>query len=130
MARTRHGWTEEEFEHWIGGVLRAGVIIAATVAAVGAVVYLARWGGGNENYRVFHGVPKGLDSVRGVVGGALHLRSRWVIQLGLLLLIATPISRVGLSLLGFARQRDWLYVGVTAIVLGLLLYGLLGPGVG
>ncbi len=130
MARTGRGWTEEEFEQWIGGLLRAGVMVAAAVAAVGAAVYLVRWGGGHENYRVFHGVPRGLDSVRGVVGGALRLRSRWVIQLGLLLLIATPISRVALSLLAFGRQRDWLYVGVTAIVLLLLLYGLLGPGVG
>ncbi len=130
MARTRGGWTEEEFDQWIGGVLRGGVIIAAAVAAVGAVVYLARWGGGHENYRFFHGVPRGLDSVRGVVDGAFHLRSRWVIQLGLLLLIATPISRVALSLLAFGRQRDWLYVGVTALVLGLLLYSLFGPGVG
>jgi len=130
MARRRRGWSEEEFEQWIGGVLRGGVMIAAAVAAVGAVVFLARWGGGHENYRVFRGVPAGLDSVTGVISGAFHLRSRWVIQLGLLLLIATPISRVALSLFAFGRQRDWLYVGVTALVLALLLYGLLGPGVG
>ncbi len=130
MARTRRGWTEEEFEQWIGGVLRGGVLIAAAVAAVGALVYLVRWGGGHEDYRVFHGVPRGLDSAHGVVGGALHLRSRWIIQLGLLLLIATPIARVALSLVAFGRQRDWLYVGVTAVVLALLLYSLLGPGVG
>ncbi len=131
MARERRpGWTDEQFEQWIGGLLRTGVIISATVAAVGALVYLARFGGGHESYRVFHGVPAGLESVHGVIGGALRLRSRWIIQLGLLLLIATPIARVALSLLAFGRQRDWLYVGVTALVLALLLYGLLGPGVG
>ncbi len=126
----RRPWTEEDVEQWIGMLLRTGVLIAAAVAAVGAAVYLARYGGAPENYRLFRGVPHGLDSVHGVVTGALHLRSRWVIQLGLLLLIATPIARVGLSLVAFARQRDRLYVVVTSIVLGLLLYSLLGPGVG
>ncbi len=130
MARTRRALTDEEVEQWIGLLLRAGVLVAAAVAAVGAMVYLARYGGTHENYFWFRGVPHGLDSAHGVVAGALHLRSRWVIQLGLLLLIATPIARVGLSLWAFARQRDRLYVLVTAIVLGLLLYSLLGPGIG
>ena len=126
----RRDWTEEEVEQWIGMLLLVGVIVAAAVAAVGGVVYLFRYGGVHENYRVFHGVPRGLNSVHGVLGGAFHLRSRWVIQLGLLLLIATPVARVALSLVTFLHQRDRLYVAITAIVLALLLYGLLGPGVG
>jgi uncharacterized membrane protein len=47
-----------------------------------------------------------------------------VIQLGLILLIATPVARVALSLLAFAVQKDKMYVVVTAIVLGLLVYSL------
>ena len=128
--RGRRDWTEEEVEQWIGMLLLVGVLLAAAVAAVGGLVYLVRYGDAHENYRVFHGVPGGLNSVHGVLAGALHLRSRWVIQLGLLLLIATPVARVALSLVTFAHQRDRLYVVVTAIVLTLLLYGLLGPGVG
>jgi uncharacterized membrane protein len=45
--------------------------------------------------------------------------------LGLLFLIATPIARVVFSIVGFMRQRDWLYVAVTAAVLALLAYSLL-----
>jgi uncharacterized membrane protein len=41
------------------------------------------------------------------------------------MLIATPISRVVFAAYGFARQRDWMYVGISSIVLTLLLYGLL-----
>jgi uncharacterized membrane protein len=126
----RRDWTEQDVEQWIGMLLLVGVLLAAAVAAVGGVVYIIRYGSAHENYRVFHGVPRGLNTVHGVLAGALHLRSRWVIQLGLLLLIATPVARVALSLVTFAHQRDRLYVVVTAIVLTLLLYGLLGPGVG
>jgi len=51
-----------------------------------------------------------------------------VIQLGLLLLIATPIARVALSLVAFVKQHDRTYIVVTTIVLVLLLYSLTGAG--
>lgn len=121
-------WTDERVEQWIGTLLRWGVIVAATVASAGAVVYLVRYGGAPAHYARFHGVPRGLDSVGGVLAGATRLRSRWVMQLGLLLLIATPVARVALGLVSFVLQRDRTYVVVTSIVLALLLYGLLGPG--
>ena len=43
----------------------------------------------------------------------------------LVLLIATPVARVALTLVAFAAQRDRLYVLLTTVVLLLLLYGLL-----
>jgi uncharacterized membrane protein len=52
-------------------------------------------------------------------------QSESIVQLGLLLLIATPVARVALTLVAFILQRDRTYVGVTALVLALLLYGLL-----
>jgi uncharacterized membrane protein len=50
-----------------------------------------------------------------------------VIQLGLLLLILTPVARVAFSLVGFALERDRIYVELTAIVLVILIYSLAGP---
>jgi uncharacterized membrane protein len=49
-----------------------------------------------------------------------------VIQLGVLLLIATPVFRVVLLLFGFAFERDRLYAAVSLVVLTLLLYSLFG----
>ena len=56
---------------------------------------------------------------------ALQGRGRGIIQLGLLLLIATPIARVVFSVYAFARQRDRTYVLVTLVVLAVLLYSLI-----
>jgi uncharacterized membrane protein len=61
-----------------------------------------------------------------VVRSALQGDDRGVIMLGLLALIATPIARVAASIVAFARQRDWLYVALTAFVLAILLYSLIG----
>ncbi len=129
-ARTgRTRWTDDEVERWIGLLLRWGVIVAAVVAAIGGVVYMFRWGDSAADFSRFQGVPRGLNSVGGVVTGAFALHSRWIIQLGLLLLIATPIARVALSLVAFALQRDRTYMVVTTIVLALLLFSLLGPAI-
>ena len=47
-----------------------------------------------------------------------------IAQLGLLVLVATPVIRVGVSLIAFVVERDRLYVAITAAVLGLLLLSL------
>ena len=49
-----------------------------------------------------------------------------MIQLGLLLLIATPVARVAFSIFGFAAERDWLYAGFTCLVLAILIFSLFG----
>lgn len=126
----RREWTEEEVEQWVGGLLRTGVILAAVVALGGGILLLLRHGSETSDHAVFRGVAGGLDSVGGVLAGAVALQAHAIVQLGLLLLIATPIARVALSLVAFVHQHDGLYVAITTIVLTLLLYGLLGAGVG
>ena len=118
-------WTDEQFDSVLASVLRGGVLTAAAVVAYGGIALLIRHGLERPSYHVFHGEPGVLRSVRGVLGDAAHFDARGVIQLGLLLLIATPIGRVVFSVVGFARQRDWLYVGITIVVLSLLLYSLI-----
>ena len=110
----------------IGRLLRAGVFLSAVFVMAGGAVYLARHPGPAPDYRVFHGEPEELRTVAGIVHDAVALRGRGLIQFGLLILIATPIARVAFSLVAFLYQRDWTYVLVTLIVLGLLVYSLLG----
>jgi len=77
-------------------------------------------------YRIFRGEPVELRQIRGILREALRLSGRGIIQLGLLLLIATPVARVGMSIVGFAAERDWMYVRFASVVLVILLYSLLG----
>ena len=116
-------------EVMIGNLLRAGVLIAATVVVIGAVIYLAHYGLQPASFSVFRGEAAALRTLPAIVKGAVHLHGKSIIQLGLLLLIATPIARVMFSVVGFAVERDYLYVFVTLIVLGVLLYSLIGSGV-
>jgi len=106
-------------------VLRTGVLAAAVLVLSGGVIYLDTHWQATAAYGVFRGQPPELRSVAGVLASARALSGEGLIELGLLVLIATPLARVGLSTLLFARQRDWLYVGITLLVLALLGYSLL-----
>ncbi len=125
MARADQ-FADEQMDRVLGHLLRVGVVVAAVIVAAGGVAYLARRGAERRDFRTFHGEPPDLRSPAGIVRGALAGDDRAVIALGLLALIATPIARVGLSIAAFARRRDYLYVGLTAFVLAVLLYGLVG----
>jgi uncharacterized membrane protein len=120
------GWTEQQMQVTIGNLLRAGVLAAAVVVLIGGTVYLVRHGAAAPQYGAFRGEPADLRTVSGIVTDAISLRGRGIIQLGLLILLATPIGRVAFSVLAFALQRDSLYVVVTLMVLAVLIFSLAG----
>jgi uncharacterized membrane protein len=117
---------EHRLEVLLGNLLRAGVILAAAVVFAGAIVYLVRHGSEAPAYHTFRGEPAALRSVTGAFGAAVALSGRGIIQLGLLLLIATPVARVAFSAYAFGRLGDGRYVVITLIVLGLLLFSIFG----
>jgi uncharacterized membrane protein len=119
-------WTDDDVDQLLGNLLRIGVIIATIVAVIGGVLFLGRHGLEPAKGHVFVGEPPELRSVGGIVRAAMVLRPDAIIQLGLLLLIATPVARVAMSLVAFILQRDRVYVVVTTIVLALLIFSLVG----
>jgi uncharacterized membrane protein len=118
--------TDAQVQRAVGGLLRGGVLLAASVVLVGGILFLARHGGARPDYRVFHGEPLDLRGLAGTMRDVVALRGRGIVQLGVLLLIATPVARVALTAVAFAFERDRIYVVVALIVLGLLLLSLLG----
>ena len=128
MSESKRPWSDEQVEEIVGNLLRSGVIAAAIVVLAGGIIYLIRYGATQLHYSIFQGEPAEFRSLRGIIKAAFSLRSRGLIQLGLLLLIATPVARVAFSIFAFAMQRDRIYIVVTLIVLGVLIYSLAGGG--
>jgi uncharacterized membrane protein len=120
------GPTDQQVETILGNVLRTGVIVSAAVVMIGAILYLSRHGTDLPDYQRFKGEPTDLRSIGGILKYAMAISGRGIIQLGLLLLIATPVMRVLLSLIAFLRKRDRIYVVVTLIVFAILVYSLMG----
>jgi uncharacterized membrane protein len=119
-------WYDQRIENIIAQLLRAGVLTAALVVIGGAIPYLVSNPRAQVDYRTFHGEPPQLRTVPGIVHSAFSGKPLAIMQLGLLLLIATPIARVVFSVFAFAREGDRMYVAFTLIVLAVLLYSLFG----
>ncbi len=105
----------------IGWILRAGVLISMGVVFIGGVVYLYRHGQTHVDYSTFKGVPDFVGSAGGIIHGIVTGRGRAIIQAGIILLIATPIIRVIFSAIGFVLEKDYLYLGITLLVLLIIL---------
>jgi uncharacterized membrane protein len=119
-------WNDQRIEIIIGNLLRSGVVLSAAVVLFGAVIYLRHHGHEIPDFSSFRGEPESLRSIGDVLAGAFHGSGRAIIQLGILVLIATPVARVAFSAVAFALERDHLYVALTLIVLAILLFSLFG----
>jgi uncharacterized membrane protein len=118
--------SDEKMDQIIGNLLRVAVILSAAFVLTGSVIYLMRHGFEMPEYSVFSGVPRNLRDLREIIDIAWQIRSVGIIQLGLLLLIATPVARVIFSVFAFMIQRDYMYALVTSIVLAVLILSIAG----
>ncbi len=116
---------DRRLETIIGRLLQTGVLVAAATVFAGGVLYLVQNHSGRVDYRTFAPGSQNLRTVPGIVGSAAHLQSEGLIQFGLLLLIATPVARVAMAIVGFALERDRLYTVVSLIVLLILAFSLI-----
>ena len=118
--------SEKKIEDIMALLLILGVMLAAATAVIGGAIFLSRHGFEPAGYHVFQGEPAQLRSVGGIISESLAGRGRGIIQLGLLFLILTPIARVLFSVFAFLKEKDMLYVVVNLIVLGFLMFSLIG----
>ena len=119
-------WNDERVERIMGTLLQSGVIFSGLVVLAGGILYIRSYGHVPVNYDTFAPARASLPSLTAVAESALHGDGRAIIQIGLLLLIATPVARVFFSIIAFALEKDRLYVVITVIVFLILIYSLFG----
>ncbi len=107
----------------IGWVLQGGVILSAAVIALGVLLELLQ-----PNKFAPQQLQAFPHSFGQVWTGVLALQPQAVIALGLLLLIATPVLRVAVSIAAFAVEHDWRFVVITTVVLLILLFSIFYVG--
>ena len=116
-------WTDHQVDQVIARLLQLGVLVATIVVLAGGTLLVLR-GGTVLDLSRFHGEPSALTSVGAILRGVAAMDARAMTQLGLVLLILTPIARVALTLGAFVLQRDRTYVALTLVVLVVLTIGL------
>jgi uncharacterized membrane protein len=116
---------DRRLESIIGRLLQTGVLLAAAVVISGGALYLIQHHSDRVDYRAFAPGSQDLRTLPGIVRSAAQFHSEGLIQIGLLLLIATPVARVAMAIAGFALERDRLYTFVSLIVLLILAFSLM-----
>lgn len=113
----------------ISNMLRAGVAASLALILLGIILTFI-------HHPEFLSSPEALDgltnmngtfphTISDVMAGVATFRGTAIATLGLLLLIATPVTRVAISIFAFIYQRDRTFVAITAVVLMLLLLSFL-----
>ena len=119
---------DERMESLMGLLLRFGVVCASTVVLAGGVFYLQDHAREAVHYGSFTAHPVSLRHPGAWARGIAHGDAASIIIVGILLLIATPIARVIFAVIAFALERDRLYVAISLLVLGVLMWGLYQGG--
>ncbi len=113
---SKHYWGDKDISLLVGQILRIGVILASSILILGGIFYLIVHGQDTvPNYRDFVGEGNSNTTITGIISGAFSRNIPQVIQLGVLLLICTPIVRVIGSLFGFVIEKDRLYIIIDCI---------------
>lgn len=125
--------TSRDLSLLVARTLRIGVALAGLIALAGGIGYL--WRHGSETlpdlshftYNVLPENAEAYTTLGGIFGSVGQMNPIGWIQLGVLVLIFTPFLRVVISFFDFLKQRDWLYAGITAFVLGVIILNSLNP---
>lgn len=122
--------SDYDIEAIMGRLLITGVIISGALILFGGIYYLIQHGFSVPHFKTFRGEPSNLRSVKQIFKGFIHFDSLSIIQMGLLLLIATPVARVIFAVVGFFIEKDFLYVVISLIVLAIIAYSILNVATG
>lgn len=112
----------------ISNLLRVGVVLSLTLVTFGMLLTFFHhpdYFSSMQALQRLTAPERGPHTLSDVLADMMNVRGQAFVMLGLLVLMATPVLRVGLSLLVFGRQKDRAFVTVTSVVLGLLLLSFL-----
>jgi uncharacterized membrane protein len=107
---------------WIARLLRTGMIVSMLIVTAGLVAYLYSNGKMAVSYRQFD--SSRLFEPAPFFYALRQGESTAIIQLGVLLLMATPLARLILSLWAFLKQGDRLYALLSLLVLCIILFSM------
>jgi uncharacterized membrane protein len=134
MGDNAKGEEPVDFNRVIGLTLRYGVVLAFIIIVVGSVLLFVEsstgyYSIGSNAAQLFDRHNRFLIGFIPLIQGLATGKSYAILALGLIVLLATPIARVLISIFLFLQERRLIFVWIPATVLAILLVAtfVLGP---
>ncbi|REC74626.1 DUF1634 domain-containing protein [Chryseobacterium elymi] len=116
----RKNFTDVDLNRSVGNLLRLGVILSVATSLVGFIKLFME---GFKMPKKYTSLDMGSSSekVWGMFWNSLCKgEGMAIIQLGILLLIFTPLVRIIFALIGYLKEKDYVYVVISSIVLAIM----------
>lgn len=116
----RKNFTDVDLNRSVGNLLRLGVILSVATSLIGFIKLFME---GFKMPKKYTSLDMGSSSekVWSMFWNSLCKgEGMAIIQLGILLLIFTPLVRIIFALIGYLKEKDYLYVVISSIVLAIM----------
>lgn len=114
----RKEFNDIDLNRSVGNLLRFGVILSVVVSLIGFVKLFL------EGYQMptrFETLDMSSENMfRKFARELQNTEGMAIIQLGILILILTPVLRIIFALIGYIKEKDYTYVLISLIVLGII----------
>lgn len=120
MNKDYKDYKDSQLQQLLGNTLKWGVNASLVCCGIGLVLHFLKNGNQIADYHQLPSIPTHF-SLHNFGAGLLHLESSAYMLLGVMCLIATPVFRILLSILGFLKENDKTYVLISLIVLGIII---------
>lgn len=113
-------FTDVDLNRSVGNLLRLGVILSVVTSLVGFIKLFSEGFKMPRKYNLLE-MGDSSEKVWGTFWNSLVKgEGMAIIQLGILLLILTPLVRIIFALIGYLKEKDYVYVIISLIVLAIM----------
>ena len=116
----RKNFTDADLNRSVGNLLRLGVILSVATSLIGFIKLFSEGFQMPKKYKLLD-MGSSSEKVWGQFWDSLCKgEGMAIIQLGILLLIFTPLMRIIFALIGYMKEKDYVYVIISSIVLAIM----------
>lgn len=114
--------TTEEIMSWI---LTTGMLISLFLVILGGIMYLIQYGNEPLNIKLLQ-ANHDYTTLKQIWQGVYSFSPFGIIQLGVIVLVATQVARVGLLIWFYTLIRDYGFALISVFILLIILYSFFG----
>ncbi|MBQ0152517.1 MAG: DUF1634 domain-containing protein [Chryseobacterium sp.] len=116
----KKNFTDVDLNRSVGNLLRLGVVLSVTISLVGFIKLFLEGFTMPKKYSMLDLGDTSEQVWTKFWESLIKGEGMAIIQLGILILIFTPLMRIIFALIGYLKEKDYVYVVISSIVLAIM----------